>query len=337
MIADIVVDLQYGDCGKGKIAHVLCKEEKYTHVIRYNGGCNAGHTIYHNGEKFITHHIPCGVFFGIKSIIGPGCVVHPDSFFKEIEDLESRGIQAKELVKVAANAHLITDFHRIQDSEESDIGTTRRGNGPAYRDKYARKGVRAIDDPRFSNYIVNMYEEIYENEDFQQKEIKILFEGAQGFGLDIDWGDYPFVTSSHCTVGSAILNGVPPKFIRNTWGVAKIYETYVGAKNFEGPDEIFESIRELGEEYGSTTGRPRQINWLDFDLLKMAARINGINNLVINKVDILEKLKSWCLYSGPTLYEFNNKEDMEFWIKSKLLLEVDEDIQVFFSGDKEFI
>tara|TARA_R100001510_G_C7655062_1_gene214002 strand:+ start:2502 stop:3509 length:1008 start_codon:yes stop_codon:yes gene_type:complete len=335
MIADIVVDLQYGDCGKGKVAHALCEDNDYTHIIRYNGGCNAGHTIYHKGQKFITHHIPCGVFYGIKSIIGPGCVIHPDTFFEEIENLESHGINAKELVKVASNAHIITDFHRAEDSKDEDIGTTKRGNGPAYRDKYARRGVRAFQDQRFSNYLVSMYDELYNNEEFE--ELEILFEGAQGFGLDVDWGDYPFVTSSHCTVGSAILNGVPPKCIRDVWGVAKIYETYVGAKDFEGSDEIFELIREIGQEYGSTTGRPRQINWLDYDFLKMASQVNGVNKMVINKMDVLEEVNSWCLFSGPTLYQFDNRGDIEFWLQTKLSLEVDEDMEIFFSDNKEFI
>ncbi|OUW03291.1 MAG: hypothetical protein CBD16_03370 [Betaproteobacteria bacterium TMED156] len=335
MIADVVVDLQYGDCGKGKVAHALCKENKYTHIIRYNGGCNAGHTIYHNGVKFVTHHIPCGVFFGIKSIIGPGCVVHVDTFLDELEELENAGIPAKKLVHVASNAHLITDFHRIQDSKDEEIGTTKRGNGPAYRDKYARKGVRAMEDPRLSPYIISMYDELYENTEYDN--ISILFEGAQGFGLDPDWGDYPYVTSSHCTVGSAILNGVPPKCIRNVWGVAKIYETYVGAKDFEGPDEVFDNIRELGQEYGATTGRPRQINWLDFDMLKMASRINGIDKLIINKMDILDKIGSWCLYDGPNLYEFKSREDIELWISGKIELEVNKKTEVIFSGDKEYI
>ena len=335
MIADIVVDLQYGDCGKGKIAHALCKEKDYTHVIRYNGGCNAGHTIYHNGKKFITHHIPCGVFFGIKSIIGPGCVVHVDTFLKEIEELEKEGIPAKKLVSVSSNAHLITDFHKAEDKKDTKIGTTKRGNGPAYRDKYARKGIRAMEDPRLQPYIISIYHELYENEEFDN--IEILFEGAQGFGLDPDWGDYPYVTSSHCTVGSALLNGVPPKAIRDVWGVAKIYETYVGAKDFEGPDEVFELIRELGEEYGATTGRPRQINWLDFDMLKMATRINGVNKLVFNKMDILEKINQWFLYDGPSLYQFKTRDDIELWLTSKLQLEASEDIDVMFSGDKEFI
>ena len=147
MLADVVVDLQYGDCGKGKVSHALCRQNDYTHVIRYNGGCNAGHTIYHEGKKFITHHIPCGVFFGIKSIIGPGCVLNIDQFFKEIKELEDAGVDTKNLVKVASNVHIITDFHLAQDSKDTEIGTTKRGNGPAYRDKYGRRGVRALEVP----------------------------------------------------------------------------------------------------------------------------------------------------------------------------------------------
>ena len=272
-------------------------------------------------------------FFGIKSIIGPGCVVHVDTFLDEIEELESAGIPARKLVHIASNTHLITDFHRMEDGKDTEIGTTRRGNGPAYRDKYGRKGVRALEDPRLEPYIISMYHELYENEVYN--DINILFEGAQGFGLDPDWGDYPYVTSSHCTVGSAILNGVPPNCIRDVWGVAKIYETYVGAKDFEGPDEVFEKIREFGEEYGATTGRPRQINWLDYDMLKMACRINGITNLVINKMDILEQVNAWCLYDGPNLYEFKTREDIEFWISGKIELEVDKNIDVMFSGNKD--
>lgn len=335
MIADVVVDLQYGDCGKGKVAHALCRKNDYTHVIRYNGGCNAGHTIYHNGIKFVTHHIPCGVFFGIKSIIGPGCVIHVETFLEEIEKLEQAGIPASKLVHIASNAHLITDFHRIEDSKDVQIGTTKKGNGPAYRDKYARKGVRAMEDPRIQEYIISMYHELYENEFYSK--IKILFEGAQGFGLDPDWGDYPYVTSSHCTVGSALLNGVPASAIRDVWGVAKIYETYVGKKKFEGPDEVFEDIRKIGQEFGSTTGRPRQVNWLDFDMLKMASRINGVNKLVFNKMDVLEKVNRWCAYEGPNLYEFDSRGDIEYWLTGKLELETNKGIEVMFSGDKEFI
>ena len=334
MLADVVVDLQYGDCGKGKVSHALCRQNDYTHVIRYNGGCNAGHTIYHEGKKFVTHHIPCGVFFGIKSVIGPGCVLNVEQFFKEIDQLENAGIKTKDLIKVASNVHIITDFHLAQDSKDTEIGTTKRGNGPAYRDKYARKGMIALEIPSLSEYIIDMYEELYNNE--EHEEIKILFEGAQGFGLDIDWGDYPYVTSSHCTVGSAILNGVPPKAIRDVWGVSKIYETYVGAKEFQGIDPVLDDIRIEGEEFGATTGRPRQTNWLDLDMLRKAININGVTKLVVNKVDILEKVKFWKLYEGVNALEFSNSGHMTNYIKN-YISEIDNSIQVLFSGNKDAI
>ena len=334
MLADVIVDLQYGDCGKGKVASHLCKINDYTHVIRYNGGCNAGHTIYHEGKKIITHHIPCGVLHGIKSIIGPGCVLNVDQFFKEIQELEEAGIDTKGLIKVASNVHIITDFHLAQDKRESEIGTTKRGNGPAYRDKYDRKGMIALEIPDLAEYIIDMYQELHNNEDFE--EVKILFEGAQGFGLDIDWGDYPYVTSSHCTVGGAILNGVPPQAIRDVWGVSKVYETYVGAKEFQGIDPQLEDIREIGNEYGATTGRPRQVNWLDLDMLEKASRINGVTKLVMNKVDILEEIKFWKLYEGINAMEFSEKEFMLGYIE-KFFQNINPDLEVLFSGNKEAI
>ena len=183
MLADVVVDLQYGDCGKGKVTHHLCKTEDYTHVIRYNGGCNAGHTIYHNGKRFVTHHIPAGVFFGIKSIIGPGCVVNPKQFLKELQELKEGGIESARAgyIYIAKNTHIITNNHKKEDKKDTTIGTTKSGNGPAYRDKYDRKGVRAKDIPELRPYLIDIYEELHTT-----KDVKILFEGAQGFGLDID-------------------------------------------------------------------------------------------------------------------------------------------------------
>ena len=158
MLADIIVDLQYGDCGKGKITHHLCKTGEYTHVIRYNGGCNAGHTIYHEGEKFITHHIPAGVFFGIKSIIGSGCVLNIEQFFTELEELRSAGIDVDNLVYVAKNTHVITPEHLEEDGEDKKIGTTKRGNGPAYRDKYSRTGRRAEEFEELKPYMIDLYD-----------------------------------------------------------------------------------------------------------------------------------------------------------------------------------
>jgi adenylosuccinate synthase len=158
-----------------------------------------------------------------------------------------------------------------------------------------------------------MYEEFYgPNKDW---EARILFEGAQGFYLDIDWGDYPYVTSSHCTVGSAILNGVPPKKIRRVYGVGKIYETYVGAKEFEPADPIFAEIRELGGEYGATTGRPRQCNWINIDNLRKALSINGVTHLVLNKVDILRTLRTHKAYVNNKLLTFTSEDDIKSYIE----------------------
>ncbi len=329
MIADVVVDLQYGDCGKGKVTHHLCKTEGYTHVIRYNGGCNAGHTIYHNGKRFITHHIPAGVFFGIKSIIGPGCVINPKQFFKELEELKEGGVETAGNIYIAKNTHVITDAHLKEDSSDTQIGTTKRGNGPAYRDKYSRDGLRAEDIPELKEYLIDVYEELHSTEN-----TKILFEGAQGFGLDIDWGDYPYVTSSHCTSAAALLNGVPPQAVRKVWGVAKMYETYVGAKKFQPSDEIFTMMRKIGLEYGATTGRPRQCNWMNWNLVEKAINVNGVTDVVFNKVDVLEQLGHWSLYEDNDKVDFGGGTEMQDWIKNKL---EDKKLCIHFSSDKDKI
>ena len=325
MIADVIVDLQYGDCGKGKITHYLCSTGKYTHVVRYNGGCNAGHTIYHKGKKFVTHHIPAGVFFGIKSIIGPGCVVNPEQFFKEIKELEDGGLEVRNLVKIATNTHIITRSHLSDDSGDTKIGTTKRGNGPAYSDKYARTGVRAESVPELQEFLVDFLEEMH------QEGTIALFEGAQGFGLDIDWGDYPYVTSSHCTVAGAMLNGVPPKAIRNVWGVAKAYETYVGTKKFQGNDPIFDKICEVGQEYGATTGRKRQVNWMNWNLIEKAIKVNGVTHIVFNKMDVLRDVDTWKAILSEKIQNFDSESDFQDFVRQNLS---ETGITVYFSGDK---
>ena len=333
MLADIIVDLQYGDCGKGKITHHLCKTGEYTHVIRYNGGCNAGHTIYHEGEKFITHHIPAGVFFGIKSIIGSGCVLNIEQFFTELEELRSAGIDVDNLVYVAKNTHVITPEHLEEDGEDKKIGTTKRGNGPAYRDKYSRTGRRAEEFEELKPYMIDLYDELNNS-----GPVKILCEGAQGFGLDIDWGDYPYVTSSHCTTGGALLNGIPHHWVRDVWGVAKIYETYVGSKKFEPDDQdIFKMLRWFGQEFGATTGRPRQCNWMDLNLLEKAAKLNGVNKIVINKMDILQKINTWKAYKNEELQTFSDEQEMKNWIEEELEGELGDSLKLYFSQSKDKI
>ena len=330
MLADVVVGLSYGDEGKGKVTHHLLKTGDYTHCIRYNGGCNAGHTIYHNNKKFITHHIPAGVFFGVKSIIGSGCVVNLEQFNAEIRMLHAVGIQTKGLVFIAENAHIITDEHLKEDRMDTRIGTTKQGNGPAYRDKYDRCGMLARNhtDLVHSGYLINMYEELYNGD----TEPVILFEGAQGFGLDVDWGDYPYVTSSHCTTAGALLNGVPPQAIRNVFGVAKAYDTYVGAKRFQGRSTIFSRIQELGSEFGATTGRPRQCNWLNINNLRKAVNMNGANVIIVNKIDILREAGKWAVIQDENEVFFMNETEWTEYIESQF-----PNIQVRFSDSPKRI
>jgi adenylosuccinate synthase len=282
--ADVVVDLQFGDCGKGKVVHCLASEREYTHVMRFNGGFNAGHTIYHEGKKFVTHLTPAGVFHGIRSVVAGACVVDVDKLLQEIKDLEKLGIPASDLLRVASNAHITTRKHVAEEENEQKIGTTRTGNGPAYRDKHARIGRRAIDDPRLSHLLTDPYLELWGSD----ADVYVLMEGAQGFGLDVDWGDYPYVSSSSCTVAGAVNAGIPPQSVMEIVGVAKPYVTYVGTKKFSGDHPGLAEIQRVGQEFGATTGRLRQCNWLHLPLLSMAANVNGVNKLIMNKIDVLE-------------------------------------------------
>lgn len=330
---DVIVDLQYGDCGKGKIAHHLVRTNSYTHVLRYNGGCNAGHTIFHEGKKFVTHQIPAGVFFGVKSVIGSGCVLDPKQFFDELKMLEEGGVDTRGKVFIARNTHVITDAHREEDKQKGGkIGTTGRGNGPAYRDKYGRTGARAQDVPELASYLTDMYDEWYGGAD-----VTILAEGAQGFGLDIDWGDYPFVTSSHCTAPGALLNGLPPQAVRNVWGVAKVYETYVGSKQFQPEGEIFNTIGDLGEEYGATTGRRRQTNWMNMQTLERAVRMNGVTHIVFNKVDVLRQAGQWAVIDGGKAVVFESEKAFIEFITQRLIALGIKQENIFFSESKESI
>ena len=304
---DVIIGMQHGDEGKGKVTHHLLRKGKYTHCVRYNGGCNAGHTIYHNGEKFVTHHIPAGVFFGIKSIIGPGCAVSIHKFFDELKMLREGGIDLYEKVFIAKNAHIIRGKHLEADAQESRLGTTRTGNGPCYADKYAREGRRAEDYTILEPYLIDMYEEFH----LLDEPATVLCEGAQGVELDIDWGDYPYVTSSHCTTAGACLNGFPPQSIRNVIGVAKAYETYVGSKDFQPKNEVFNTLQEVGQEFGATTGRVRQCNWINLPQLEKAVKLNGVTNLIFNKLDVLEDVGAWSVYvdmERHNLFTFQNRQ-----------------------------
>jgi len=318
---DIVIGLQHGDEGKGKVVNSLIKENGYTHCVRFNGGPNAGHTIIEDGEKIITHQIPTGILHGVKSIIGPNCVLHVKTFLEEAQELYRNKVDIT-LLKVAYNTHIIDDDYVKEDIKTDKIGSTGRGIMPAYRNKHGRTGKRAEDIPVLKEYLIDTIEELNQDDNY------ILFEGAQGFYLDIDWGDYPYVTSSSTMAGSVSTCGVSPRFVNKIYGVAKIYETYVGTKKFQPKFEVFNELRELGEEYGATTGRSRQCNWLDIGKLKRSIKANGITNLIINKCDVLQRLGIFkCINPELDFYSINT---IIYYLSDKLNVPV----KFSFSPDK---
>ena len=306
MQVDVIIGLSAGDEGKGKITHHLCKSGKYNLVLRGSGGPNAGHTIYHEGKKYVTHLVPAGIFFGIPSLIGPGCVLDLTKLFAECNMLHDAGFEVKSLLRIDHRAHIITSAHREQDAKDCEvngIGTTKCGIGPAYRDKYERTGItfgKLIDDyyaeqaddtfdgslvPHFAGMRVDTFDELHRAE----HDIVALYEGAQGHELDIDWGDYPYVTSSHTTLAGALLNGIPHNVVDKVYGVIKAYETYVGAKKFHNHCGLTTAIQEIGDEYGATTGRRRQVDFLHIPRVIKACIINGVTDLIVNKCDGLSE------------------------------------------------
>lgn len=342
MKVDVILGLQWGDEGKGKIVDVLTPG--YDVIARFQGGPNAGHTLEFNNEKIILHTIPSGIFHnGKKNVIGNGVVIDPVVFSKELAVVESLNPNAGRNLLISKRAHLITPTHRLLDAvyEQSKgdlkIGSTLKGISPAYTDKYSRNGLRVGDTMEsdfFSRYddqrklhlrILEMYgfavndlliDDIPYKEFDQQwrKEIElirslnpidselflnkciregasILAEGAQGTLLDIDFGSYPFVTSSNTTCGGVCTGlGIAPRHIGKVFGVFKAYCTRVGSGPFptELKDETGELLRKQGFEFGSTTGRPRRCGWLDLVALKYAIEINGVDTLIMTKADVLD-------------------------------------------------
>ena len=306
---EIILGLQHGDEGKGKVTLDRLKNGNFECCVRFNGGPNAGHTVYHNGVKHIIHQLPTGCVFGIKSLIGPGCVVDIDQVNKEVEELESHGIKVKENLFVSKNAHIIKDIHRELDAKNDKIGSTKRGIAYAYGDKYLRKGLR-VENSILDYNLVDSYEFL--------KKINgpILFEGAQGFQLDIDFGEYPYVTSCSCGIAGVATTGISFDRIRNAkvTGVAKVYETYVGAKEFQGDDPVLKELQKVGQEFGATTGRKRQCNWLNLDSLIKTIKINGITEIIFNKVDIIQQIKSYKLIHENEIHTFKDWGTMKTYI-----------------------
>lgn len=352
---DCVIGLQMGDEGKGKIVDYLAKN--YDVIARFGGGDNCGHTIYKEDQKIVLHLIPSGILNdNILNVIGNGVIINPISFKQEVEMLESLGVDVKSKLVISDKAHIITPLHKSWDAfNESQlgsnkIGSTLKGIGPCYTDKVARKGLRVKDifKPDFhllgikwNNQVGIPFEipplkEFYEACNFlkqfriESTEIllnklldegkKVLAEGAQATGLDIDFGSYPFVTSSVTTTAGVCQGlGVSPKRIGTVFGVIKAYTTRVGNGPFttELFDEVGEEICKKGNEYGSTTGRKRRCGWLDLDEINYNAMICGVDKFVLTKSDVLDNfsevkifsnsqyqnLKGW---SGTETNEFDN-------------------------------
>jgi adenylosuccinate synthase len=337
-----IIGLQWGDEGKGKIVDYLSKDYKI--IVRFQGGPNAGHTVYVNNKKYIFHQLPSGLIWGNKKgIISSGVVLDLETLKKEIEQIKD--IDFKLIIDYRTN--IILPYHKLEDELEEKlggIGSTKKGISQAYRDKFARIGIRVfdiLDENRLRKALIKNYEfnkhllkskfnfeimpfeEVYEyllsyknfikefSGDAQIEILKekkgILFEGAQGTLLDITFGTYPYVTSSNTITSSIGVGcGIPLNLIEEHIGVFKAYTTRVGNGPFptELNDEIGNYLREKGNEYGSTTGRSRRCGWLDLVLLKYAIDINGINKIILTKIDVLFGLKEIKLCVA---YEYNGK------------------------------
>lgn len=297
---DIVLGAQFGDEGKGRIVGYMCASGKYDICARFNGSDNAGHTVIIDSDKKIAfRQVPVGSAYGMACIIGRGCIVDLNNLNDEIKEIEK--ISGGWVLYLDNRCHVKTQGHRRRDAEEEksrseSIGTTLSGNGPAHADKYARRNIRVCDID------INEYPNIRRRAILADTSLflasskceHVLVEGAHGIMLDIDHGTYPFVTSSGCTAGAACHSlGIPPHRIGKVIGVIKPYITRVGAGAFPTEildDELSSKIREIGREYGTNTGRPRRIGWLDLQALTYAVRVGGITEIALTKVDILNEL-----------------------------------------------
>ena len=338
MPVTVVVGSQWGDEGKGKIVDHLA--ERASMVVRYQGGNNAGHTVVIGDTTLKLHQVPAGITrSNVAAVLGHGMVINPPALVEELDTLDSKGV-AVDNMHISCNAHVVMPYHPLFDGLEEKmrgdqaIGTTKRGIGPTYTDKVARRGVRMqdlLDEERFTRKVedvlerVNLQitrlfeadplvvEEIVEAyqpaaerlapyvtdttlliDDALEREEKVLMEGAQGTMLDIDFGTYPYVTSSSPTAGGACQGaGISPLDIESVVGVVKAYTSRVGAGPFptELTGEAGDWIRERGHEYGTTTGRPRRCGWLDLVCLRYAARVNGFTGLAVTRLDILSGLE----------------------------------------------
>ncbi|NRB83654.1 MAG: adenylosuccinate synthase [Winogradskyella sp.] len=355
MAVDLLLGLQWGDEGKGKIVDVFTS--KYDIIARFQGGPNAGHTLVFNGRKHVLHTIPSGIFHeNTVNLVGNGVVIDPVIFKKELDKLEEQNVDYKSSLCISRKAHIILPTHRLLDAAseaskgKAKIGSTLKGIGPTYMDKTGRNGIR-VGDIELSDWkekyraLANKHEAMIDfyNVDIQYdlKDLEadffeaietlkslqfidseeyihkaqtsgksILAEGAQGSLLDIDFGTYPFVTSSNTTAAGACTGlGVAPNEIGDVFGIFKAYTTRVGSGPF--PTELFdedgETMGRVGHEFGATTGRPRRCGWLDLVALRYACQVNGVTQLIMMKGDVLSGFKTLKVctaykYKGDTIH-----------------------------------
>ncbi|MGC4037088.1 MAG: adenylosuccinate synthase [Chitinophagaceae bacterium] len=350
-MVDVILGLQWGDEGKGKIVDYFAKD--YDVIARFQGGPNAGHTLYVNDKKIVLHQIPSGVFHAnTVNLIGNGVVLDPVTLKRECETVASFGIDLKKNLYISERTHIILPTHRALDAAAESskgnqkIGSTLKGIGPTYMDKTGRNGLRVgdlldknfttsyiklrlkhqrlLDNYAFTEDISTWEEQFFEALEFL-KELnivngeyfindkiqagkKVLAEGAQGSMLDIDFGTFPFVTSSN-TISAGVCNGlgIAPQKIKEVIGVTKAYCTRVGGGPFptELENEIGEELRKTGNEFGATTGRPRRCGWIDLVALRFACMINGVTKIVMTKADVLDAFKELEVCTG---YNINGKE-----------------------------
>ena len=327
LCVDVVLGIQTGDEGKGRVIDYLAGS--YDYIVRFNGGNNAGHTILSNGKKYAMHMLPCGVLHPkTKLVIANGVVIDPQQLYEEIIQHFGNIESAKERLFISDKAHIITPGNIELDNlgSKERLGTTGKGIGPAYAAKANRVGYRMGDflNPELSSLLSSLYKNITADTfkslicDTQkllwsaaQSGERILLEGAQGTFLDIDHGTYPYVTSSNTTIGAALTGtGLTHKHIRKVYGVTKAYATRVGLGPFatEQDNETGVYLREKGGEYGATTGRPRRVGWLDLPDIKKAIDLNGIDELVLTKLDVLDELKEI-----PVCLSKLNSEKVEYF------------------------
>ena len=372
----VVIGLQWGDEGKGKIVDFLAKYSDI--VVRYNGGNNAGHTVVKNGRKMVFHLIPSGALQGKKLVLGSGMVIDPKELYEEIIKLKKLGI--KDNLIISPRAHVVFPYHKFLDKareKEKKIGTTGKGIGPTYSDKAKRKeGIRIADlisnsfkdklkkslklkwrelisygfNDDFNNYFQKIYNEYskyafsikkyvkddaYYLNDAISKERTVILEGAQGSLLDINFGTYPYVTSSSSiAAGACIGTGISPNAIDYILGVMKAYSTRVGGGPMptEIKDKLASIIREKGQEFGSTTGRARRIGWLDLVALKYSTMINRANYLAITKLDTLGGISHLKI---AVKYKLKGKE-IDYFPYSAEILKLAKPIYIEFKGWKDY-